>query len=117
MSLSKGLFNFYESQATLFTTQYFDLGTVGSSISPLMVQGVLNRVNFSPAALSRKKVVSVWVCKKVEGTLVDCSPYIVLSTMSALTSDHAIMMIFFAFLIVSMPIVNAHFGTLSYPPK
>ena len=97
MSLSKGLFTFSDSQVTLFTTQYLDFGTVGSSISPFMVQGVLNLVNCSAAALSRKKVVSGCVCKKVEETLVVCSPYMVLSTMPALTSDQASMMIFLAF--------------------
>jgi len=40
-----------------------------------------------------------------------------LMTISALLSDQAIMSIFFAFLIVSIPIVNAHFGTFSMLPK
>ena len=44
-------------------------------------------------------------------------PSIVCLTMGALLSDQAIMIIFLAFLMVSIPIVIAHFGTFSIPPN
>jgi len=107
-----GLLSFKESQSTLLSTQYEFLGTIGSSRSPFITQGVLNLVNFYPAVLSKKKVMSGWSCRKVEGILGLLGyPSIVYFTMSALASPQAIIIIFLAFLIVSIPILIAHLGT------
>ncbi len=108
---------FSESQVTLFITQYLDLGTIGSSASPLIVHGVLNLVKDYEAALSMKKVTSLWLWRKVAGILLDTSPSRVLLTIYAFDYDHAITIIFFAFFIVYIPIEIAHFGTCSKPPK
>jgi hypothetical protein len=45
------------------------------------------------------------------------SPYILFLTIYALLSDQAMIIIFLALRIVSIPIVIAHLGTLSIPPK
>lgn len=48
---------------------------------------------------------------------IDCSPYILRRTICALLSDQAIISILLALLMVSIPIVIAHFGTFYIPPN
>lgn len=59
-------------------------GTTGSYLSPLMIQGNLNLVNYSEAPLSKKNTAFGWSCKNVEGISITFGPYILFCTIGAL---------------------------------